>query len=267
MKKCLKNLIAVATLSTLAMPAFAGVLELELADGGLGASRELVFVAKTEKQAILKIAQPGLVDALRDGTLDDDTDLRYGFAFGQLGAAQGGDTWEDYVIDTIAPDGGSVQDEICGGTALASQDHISAAVAADSYTNEVNTGVSYTLDGDCQVSGANNSVVADVRLAMEVVASGGATIDISIDNAAGVDETGALDSNFDFATFTMVEEEGHDAAGVAVVAPRDFSGGATVTLAHGESSMLHYQLGFDAIGPNAKEVQRASSLITAGVTP
>jgi hypothetical protein len=263
MKACLRKMMMVAVAATMSVSSFAGVVELELEDGGAGASRELIFVAKTVKQAILKIAQPGLAEETADGTLDDGSDIQHGFAFGQSDGGSDPLAWENYAIDTISPES-DVETEICSGTAAADDEHISKATGTETYVATGNS-ESYTLDGSCEVTGLDHEVTASVKLAYEVVASGGAGITVSVDNLNGVDSDGTANSTKDFETFSMDATEGHDLSATSV-SFRDFSG-LGEDLVHGDSGVLAYSIAFDAGGSDAKEESRASSLITAGVTP
>lgn len=266
MKNIMKKIALLSVVASLTAPAFAGVVEHEL-EAGNSAVTELVFVAKTSKTAIIRLAQPGVADDLRDGTLDGSPDETYGFAFGQPNGGVEANAWENYVINTVGPVGAGLQDEICGEATIntADSNQMIKATTSEIFSPEVYTGGSgIDLAGSCTVteSPAESTVAASVKLGYEVLVSGGASIDLDLgfDNGIEADLLTA-NSSMAFSSFSVGEEH-YDAAGASVV--KDIQTDP-VSMGHGDHGVLSFNIGFEATGANAVPERRASAILTAAV--
>lgn len=274
MKKLSKIFGGVLALSV-AMTANAGVVEMELSTGGSGGSQELVFTAQTKKQAILKIIQPGLANLAADGVLEDGEFLRSGFAFGQANAGTAADSWENYEIDTVTPqDQVALLAEVCGGTAQGSADHISSATDSAAPAHLAANGVSIPLAGSCTVEHASPTkpVTAKARVAYEVIASGGSTIDLAVIVTDGVDAStdgiapGATNATKSFSTtFAVNNIVSHDGTGTPDATADDLLG-LGETLSHNDSGSFDIDIAFDTVGANAKAESRGSVILNAVVS-
>lgn len=266
MKNIMKKMALTAVVASLSLPTFAGVVEHELEAGENGALTEMIFVAKTNKTAIIRIAQPGVDSVARNGELDTGAEEEYGFAFGQPnGETTEGSPWEDYVINTVAPLNGSLQDEICGeATANASDlNQISHAYKSQDFLTEV-SGASHSLVGSCLVAEtpAEAVVTASVKLGYEVLVSGGSTIDLDLISDNGIEaDLVSPNSELEYASF-VISEDHFDAAGDEQT--KDLQGGV-VSMGHGDNGVLTFDMSFEATGANAKPERRASAILTAQV--
>lgn len=266
MKKIMKKIALLSVVASLTAPAFAGLVEHEL-EAGSSSVTELVFVAKTSKTVILRLAQPGVADDLRDGTLDGSPDETYGFAFGQPNGGVEPNAWENYVINTVGPVGTGLQDEICGDPTInnADSNQMIKATTSDIFLPEVYTGGSgIDLAGSCTVTetSAESTVATSVKLAYEVLVSGGASIDLDLAYDNGIEaDLVTPNASMSFSTFNVGEAH-YDAAGASV--SKDIQANS-VSMGHGDHGVLTFNIGFEATGANAVPERRASAILTATV--